>query len=148
MSAKLSVGTITGTTPAAAGSAAGATAISGLLDAETLTVIATLVGATGGVLDVYLQTSYDGGTTWVDFAHFPQLAAGAGSSVRVWHVVRKLQQTTLTTVGSGSSPAIAANTIVGGTWGDRIRAFYVAGASTSAGAAVNIQLVGWSPRGG
>lgn len=132
---------ISDTSPAAPGTAAGATVIDSVQQATALTLVATLVGATGGTLDVYLQTSYDDGSTWVDFAHYPQLAAAAASSVRVWHVVKSLQQTTLTTVGTGTSPAIAANTIVGGTWGDRLRTVYVAGASTSAGAAVSIQVI-------
>lgn len=131
--------TLTGTSPAAPGTAAGQSA-AGFGEADSLTIVATLQGATGGPLDVYLQTSYDGGTTWVDFCHFPQLAAAAASSVRIWHVTRNLAQTTLTTVGSGTSPAIAANAIVGGCWGNHLRLLFVAGALTSAGAVQTIVL--------
>lgn len=136
--ARVSQVAITGTSPAAASTVAGQTQ-QGLGEARYLTIVATLAGATGGTLDVYLQTSFDGGTTWYDMAHFPQLAAGAASSVRVWHLSREQVQSTLTTIGSGTSPALAANSVVN-YWGDQIRALYVAGASTSAGAAVDIKL--------
>ena len=109
---------------------------------EALRIVAELVGATGGTLDVYLQTSDDGGTTWYDWAHFPQLAAGA-SAIKYAFSVPSAGELGITTIGSGTSPALAANTVVGGPWGDRIRALYVAGASTSAGAAVVINIYGW-----
>lgn len=132
---------ISDTSPASASTAAGS-AVYGLDKFDSLMIVATLAGATGGTLDVYLQVSPDEGTTWVDYAHYPQLAAGAASSTRVWCVTRKAQQTTLATVGTGSSPALAANTIVGGEFGDRMRAVYVAGAGTSAGAAQTIRIFG------
>lgn len=135
-------GTISDTSPAAASTAAGDTVIM-VDEADSLTIVATLAGATGGTLDVYLQTSFDGGTTWYDMAHFPQLAAAAPSSVRVWKIGRIEQVTTLTTIGSGTTAApgvaLAANTVLP-VWGDRIRAVYVAGALTSAGAAVDIKF--------
>ena len=136
--ARISQVAITGTSPAAASTVAGATQ-EGLGEAVSLTIVATLAGATGGTLDVYLQTSYDDGTTWYDMAHFPQLAGGAASSVRVWHVTRQEPLSTLTTIGSALVPALAANTVLNH-WGNKIRSVYVAGGGTSAGAAVNIKL--------
>ena len=68
-----------------------------------------------------------------------QLAAAAASSIRVWHVIRQEPLSTLTTIGSGTTPALAANSVLNH-WGNKIRALYVAGAATSAGAAVNIKL--------
>lgn len=133
---------ITGTSPAAQGTAVVGSVTGQLGQYDGLSIIATLEGATGGTLDVYLQYSPDQGTTWIDYAHFPQLAAGAASSIRVWNVSRVAQQLTLTTVGSGSSPALAANTILGGEFGDRMRCVCVAGASTSVGASVVIKILG------
>lgn len=130
------------TSPASAITAASATVMTGLGKYGSLSIVATLLGATGGTLDVYLQFSPDQGTTWIDYAHYPQLAAAAASSVRVWNVSRAAQALTLTTVGSGTSPALAANAILGGEWGDRLRAVYVAGAGTSVGAAVDIKVTG------
>lgn len=132
---------IAATSPTAAGTEAGPTAAN-LGRYRSIAIVATLQGATGGTLDVYLQWSPDEGTTWVDYAHFPQLAAGAAVSTRVWTVSRAAQQLTLTTVGSGLTPALAANTIVGGEFGDRLRVVFVAGGGTSAGAAQSILIVG------
>lgn len=140
------------TSPASAGSAASSQAVvnstgvagiaSGLLDvSEHLFVLAQLVGATGGTLDVYIQTSPDLGTTWVDWAHFPQLAAGAAAIKYAFTVSKGSQLLTPTVVGVNNSPALAVNTVVGG-WGDRFRLWMVAGASTSAGAAVNVKITG------
>jgi hypothetical protein len=135
--------TISGTTPAAPGTAAvGSPVVFGtFLDAvESLDVNAQLVGATGGVLDLYLQTSPDGGTTWFDYAHFAQLAAGAAAIKVRFGVARHGQQLTIATVGTGLTPALAVATVVGGPFGDRMRLVAVAGASTSAGAAITIQI--------
>jgi hypothetical protein len=137
------VRTISGTSPAAPGTAVVGTAVdlSALLeDIESLDVIATIVGATGGVLDLYLQCSSDG-TTWTDFAHFAQLTAGAASSVKTFSVSRFSQQSTITAVGQNLTPALAANTAIGGPVEMQIRCLAVAGASTTAGGAQSIKLV-------
>lgn len=135
---------LTDTSPAAASTtSAGGDIGGGFRDAEALTIVATIRGGTGGTLDVYLQTSHDGGTTWHDYAHFPQLADGAAVSTRVWHVTRATSVGTLTAIGAGTSPLLAANTILGGAWGDRFRALYVTGVGTSAGTAQAVSLYGW-----
>jgi hypothetical protein len=134
---------LTDTSPASAITAVGGDLGGGFRDCNALTVVATIQGGTGGVLDVYLQTSFDGGTTWLDYAHFPQLAAGAAATTRVWHVTRDSAVGTLIAVGSGTSPSLTVNTINGGAFGDTFRVVYVAGASTSAGAAQVVKLFGW-----
>lgn len=140
------VHSIGGTSPSSATTSAG-TKIAGSLEAcESLTIVATLTGATGGTLDVYLQTSFDQGTTWYDFAHFAQVAGAAAAITKHWHVGRQVQSATgATTIGSGTSPALAANTILGGGWGDMMRVVYTAGAGTSAGAAQSILVIGHRP---
>ena len=134
-----------GTSPAAASTAA-STTITGLEAFKSLTFYCVLTGATGGTLDIYIQWSPDLGTTWVDYAHFAQLADGAAAIKRFFSVSRYGQQTTVTAVGSGTtaSPgvALAANTVLGGDFGDRLRVVYVAGGGTSAGAAQIINFVG------
>lgn len=132
---------ISDTTPAAASTAVGDTA-AGLDKYDSLLVIADLVGATGGTLDIYLQVTKDNGTTWYDYAHFAQLAAGAAAIKKMFTVSRAQGRVATVTVGSGTSPALAVDTVIGGEWGDRMRAVYVAGASTSAGAAITITIVG------
>jgi hypothetical protein len=135
---------ISDTTPAAASTAIG-DVIVGLGNYDSLQIVADLVGATGGTLDVYLQTSPDGGTTWYDYAHFPQLLAAA-AAIRYMVNVSSRTTSSIVVVGKGTTPALALNTVVGGTWGDRLRALYVAGAATSAGAAITISIVGYTRR--
>jgi hypothetical protein len=107
---------------------------------DALTIYASLIGATGGTLDVYLQTSIDEGTTWDDYAHFTQLAAGAGAIKYKFAVSRAGQLLVPVAVGINLTPALAAGSVVGGEWGDRMRLVMVAGASTTAGAAVSVKI--------
>lgn len=137
---------ITGTSPAAASTAVSA-AVADCGAFDCITVLATLTGGTGGTLDVYLQSSWDGGVTWYDLVHFTQLAAGGAA--RTYKATLALS-TTITTVGKGSvgtpAVALAAATVAAGHWGDMIRAVYVAGASTSAGATQLIEIFGHNAR--
>ncbi len=136
---------ISDTSPATAVTAAGDTC-AGLSKYDALQITAELVGATGGVLDVYLQTSHDGGTTWWDFIHFPQLSAGA-AAVKYMVNIPGAGATGITVIGKNTTPALAVNTVVGGCWGDMLRALYVGGASTSAGGAQVINILGYrAPR--
>lgn len=129
------------TSPAAAGTAVGSK-VAGLEKFDWFMVDAQLVGATGGTLDVYLQRKI-ADDLWADWLHFPQLAAG-GAAVR--YSAQSGTDKDIVVVGGGTDaspgPALAANTFVGGCPGTAVRAVYVAGASTSAGAAVNIQITG------
>jgi hypothetical protein len=109
-----------------------------------LRILAFLKGATGGVLDVYLQ-AFDG-VDWYDYVHFTQLSAGGGSVIYALSTANA--PSGIVTVGVNGSPALAANTILGGAWGDRMRLAMVAGSSTSAGASLVVQIQGQRPRGG
>jgi len=133
------------TSPAAASTVIGSS-VDGLDQFESIIILATLTGATGGVLDVYLQVRTKGvdsqADDWVDYAHFTQVGAGAGAITRLWSVSRTGQVTSIATVGRNATPALAANTILGGEFGSEMRAVYVAGASTSAGATQTIDIIG------
>jgi hypothetical protein len=131
---------ITGASPASASTAV-IGAVGGLQIYDSLQIIATIQGATGGTLDLYLQSSVDG-TSWYDYVHFAQFAAAAAALTRFISVSRHGQVTTLTAIGSGTSPALAVNTVLGGDFGTRLRLLAVAGASTSAGAAQAIVING------
>jgi hypothetical protein len=81
----------------------------------------TYAGADGGTLDVYLQTSLDGGLTWMDIANIHLLQATA----------RRLTAASSTiTLGAATwaaeDLAIAANTCRVGLIGDRIRIAVIA----------------------
>lgn len=142
------------TSPAAPGTVASSQVVSGskgspgilagaLDDFLAMSFVAQLVGATGGTLDVYVQYSPNAGTTWVDYVHFTQLAAGAGA---VTYTANTGAPTTTTTaVGTGTAPALAAGTVTGGPWGDQMRLLMVAGAGTTAGATVTVRVVAQRP---
>ena len=124
------------TSPSAAGTAANASA-GGFSTYKSVTFKATLAGATGGTLDVYVQHSADG-TTWYDYLHFPQLAA---SATAVSYSYDPALNDSIVTVGSGTSPVLAAGSVAGGAPMDYLRVLYVAGASTSAGAAQSVKAL-------
>ena len=143
----------TETTPAAAGTVASLAAVqnaasylpsgvAGPMDEyDAVDVIAEIQGATGGNLDVYVQTSPDGGINWYDIIHFPQ--ATAASAVKYYQA--PISNATATTapvvVGKNLVPALAANVVVNGAFSDRMRLVFVAGAGTSAGAVVVVRVV-------
>lgn len=139
--------TISGTSPAAAGTAIVGSALRGLEKFDWFTIDAALVGATGGTLDIYLQRqialdSEVTGGVWADWLHFTQLAAAASA---VKYSVQTGADKTLSTVAHGTdasagTPALSAAAFVGGHPGLAVRCVAVAGASTSAGAAVTIYL--------
>lgn len=132
------------TSPASASTAVGST-VTGLASYQDLLIVGTLQGASGGVLDVYLQV-YDG-TDWIDYLHFPQQASGGSQTHYAIPVTRSHQrEATTVTVGKNGTPALAADTCVGGEWGDRMRAVYVAGAGTTVGAEQTIAIIGTWPR--
>ncbi len=137
---------ISETSPAAASTVVGAS-IAGLKDFEFFRLDAELVGATGGTLDVYLQRKITD-NKWADWVHFTQLGAG-GAAVKWTLLAGNPTLSTAITgsygIGTDAAPtvALAANTFTGGHPGEAIRAVYVAGGSTSAGAAVLIHLTCW-----
>jgi hypothetical protein len=77
--------------------------------------------ASGGTtLDAYLQTSFDGGTTWVDIANHSYVTTGASKISACNGYIAPASQ--------GFAPgdgALAANTIIQGALGDRLRLKYV-----------------------
>lgn len=132
---------LSGTSPATATTAVGK-AVCGLHKHDAIRVDATLTGATGGALDVYLQTSHDEGVSWNDFAHYAQLAAAAGVATYSFTAARSAPGTSIVVTGRDTTPALAANAVLGGEFGDRIRVLFVGGAGTSVGAAQVIYVSG------
>lgn len=127
-----------GTTPSAPGTSA-QTPVTGLGGYSAGMILAQLVGATGGTLDVYSQTSPDGGVTWSDYIHMTQLAAGAAAIIKGYAVgagCGPIGAAAGATVGINLAPALTSGAAAGGDFGDRMRILLVAGAGTTVGAAI------------
>ncbi|HEX7604974.1 MAG TPA: hypothetical protein VF316_25325, partial [Polyangiaceae bacterium] len=77
---------------------------------------------------------------WVDWAHFAQVAAGAAAAAYVL-TMDKSSIAQIVAVGSGLSPALAANSCIGGHPGERLRVVFKAGGGTTAGAIQTIQVM-------
>ena len=112
-------------------------------DFIALNVIATVQGATGGTLDIYGQMSPDDGGTWYDIFHLPQLAAAAASTTYGFGL--GIENASITAIGSGLSPALAANTLALGGWASRLRLVFVAGGGTSLGATQKVWVQAQRP---
>lgn len=138
---------ISDTSPGAESVVAGSS-VSGLSHYDHIQVYAALVGATGGTLDVYLQRKVN--ATWVDWAHFTQLASGAPAVKYSFSANAAMNTVTdtnrISTIGVDLTPALGSGVIVGGHPGDEVRAVYDAGSSTSEGAAVSIVITGTRPK--
>jgi len=139
--------TIAFTSPATASTVVETPTIDNLDGYDWFTVIGVLTQATGGTLDIYLQSEIKR-DVWVDWIHFTQLAAG--SSTYRYVIDSKMSETALIATGGGSIAApgvgLAAGKIAFAHPGKKIRAVAVAGASTSAGAAQQIYLMKWLQR--
>lgn len=135
---------VAGTSPASASTVV-LGQFSGLAAFRSGVFIATLLGATGGNLDVYLQAYDTAAGKWFDYAHFPQKVAGSAVTTVAIPVTRDYQRVASVAIGADASPALAADTCVGGDFGDVVRVVCVAGAGTSAGAAQTVRWRGTHP---
>lgn len=121
--------------------------IVGLGQSVVCVVDALIQGATGGVLDIYIQSSVDamqdGTGTWYDVIHYTQLAA-AGAQVR-WVATlsrgfNKIAAAPNAANPVDGTPSLTANTLIPDALGNALRVVLVAGASTSAGANQRIKI--------
>lgn len=124
--------TITETSPATPSTVVGVQVLTGLDDALSLKILATLTGATGGVLDVFLQ-GFDG-VNWFDVCHFAQLGAGAAAAIFAVSLHRDQPSGVPAVIGFDGTPLLAVNTVSQGGFSDRLRMVFIAGASTTVGA--------------
>lgn len=118
--------------------------VAGLLRFDWFTLDANLAGATGGTLDVYLQREI-ASDLWADWCHFPQLTNGQAAtqycaqsgSDKTIHVVEQ------GTDASAGTPALAANTFLGGHPGNRVRMVMVTGSGVTGAASQTVKITGW-----
>jgi hypothetical protein len=119
-------------------------ALSGLHVFDSMLIVASLVGVTGGTLNVRLQVASGSETTptWVDYLSYAQLADGAAALTVAYSVSRQAQLLTATAVAVGDVPALAAGTILGGDFGERMRIVTTTGSGVTLGANITIRLIG------
>ena len=134
------------TSPAAAGVSVGTAPVATGLDAFSWVSVEMLLrGGTGGILNVSLQTSDDGGILWTDWYRGSDLAAGAAAGriiVSNWSGAGAP-----IVVGQDLVPALAKGTVRPGPVGARMRAVFECGAGMSAGAAQAIFVKGYKASG-
>lgn len=89
------------------------TPITGLDGMSGLSLLCELLGATGGsTISAWVQTSFDGGTTWLDIALFTFTTSAA----KKWCVLQ-----TVAAKAVASYAALAAEGVNDGLLGDRLR---------------------------
>jgi len=87
-------------------------------------------------LDVYLDTSYDGGTTWVNIAHFTQVLGNGGAKEFAVNVINKNPVAEIDVAADAAAGTIRALSL-----GDRIRYRSVAVDAGGTAAAFTFGLV-------
>lgn len=148
MRTKEALQTVTATSPAAASTVIHTVLFTAdICRADRLVIDAALLGATGGTLDIYLQRNV-ATNVWVDWVHFPQLAAGA---VAIKYTLTVTGDNTAIVVTGQSTDAsitaaLAVNTSTNTIPTGPVRIVFVAGASTSAGAAQTIRITPFTNR--
>ena len=116
------------------------TPVTGLGVFTAITIYADLLGATGGTLDIALETSPDG-VNWYEYVRFANTAAAAAAKSFTYDPVL---DGAIVNVGKNLTTTfvLAASTARGGHWGDQMRVRMVANASTTAGAVQSIKIEG------
>ena len=103
---------------------------------DSQTILAQIPSLAKGALNVYVQESWDGGTTWADVAAFTQVAAGGATQQTRQIIGRVTNSDTARAVGIGTAasapPALTAGSFASGPWGFNLRLVSVTGASASA----------------
>jgi malate/lactate dehydrogenase len=134
--------TLSEAAPAASTTKLGTDIVSGLEKAQSLTLVATLTGCAGGTLDVYVQTSFDEGVSWVDLVHFAQVSTGAAAASFALHLSRAASVVVPVSVGLDGTPLLAVNTTLGGAWGNQLRMVLKTGVGTSTTPTQTVRAIG------
>lgn len=116
---------LTRDTPTEPGVDVGLTYATGLDAFDYITAIITSVGGAGGTINIVLQVSHDGGTTWRDWFRSDDITDGASAETIV--VSPHSGDGTPVVVGMGETPALAKGTVAPGSWGSKMRCTIDAG---------------------
>lgn len=134
--------------PASASTTTYGAATPGLQSYDALKGRIAIAGLTGGTLDVSVQGSWDGGTTWDECAAFAQATAAASSVTSDFSVVL---DSTVRTIRSGTlasaAPILTAGTICAGPWAPILRLVAKTGGGVSSGATITLYLFAWQSSG-
>jgi hypothetical protein len=97
-------------------------------------VVSAVPTGTTMTLDCYVQTSFDGGTTWVDLAHTQFTTATGSKLVLLQRSPDSLRREAYPAPRPPASDgALAGETVLRYQWGDQIRIKYVFAAGDSSG---------------
>lgn len=109
--------------------------------AAFLLTVSAAATAAGDTLDVYLQSSIDGGTTYDDFVHFTQVLGNGGAKKFIARWMRDLAPTAaLSAPGDATLAAGVAQGPVGTTW--RVKWVIVSASAPSFTFKVDMSAVG------
>ncbi len=100
-----------------------------------LEAIFTYVASAATSVTAYVQTSLDGGTTWIDIANFAFTTSTASKMANL------SGSTPVTTLGTPGDAALSSNTVVDGIIGDMIAVKYVTVGTYGAGTNLKINAV-------
>lgn len=115
------------------------TAILGLVGMNSVSMQSIFTYGSGGTsADVYVQTSLDKGVTWFDIANFHFLLVTASKM----SVVNMYPSTAFTAGTVPGSAALAANTVLNGIIGDRLRALVTTVGTYAGGTTLTVDFVG------
>ena len=132
--------------PSAASTTTAGAAFSLAYPSSAVVIVATLTGMSASTLDLYVQESWDAGVTWIDAAHFAQLAIGAAASSTRLAIAASSTTPLVVGVGTVAAPgvALAAGKFVDGPWGPLLRIVSVTGAGVNAGPVVQtLRFYAW-----
>jgi hypothetical protein len=112
-------------------------------DYDSIEIEAELSGATGGSLDVYMQSS-DDGLIWYDTVHFTTISAASALVIYRTALSRYATAFTAPTViGKNLSPALSSGSAIQNGFGNHLRLVMVAGSGTTAGTPVLVRITGF-----
>lgn len=118
--------------------AVGQTPLIGIVPFKYLAILGKFVFGSGGTsADVWVQTSLDKGVSWFDIANFHFLVATASKL----HAVVWDPATPFTAGQAPVSGTLAANTVLNGILGDRIRALVTTVGTYAGGTTFNVDVV-------
>lgn len=97
---------------------------------------------TNPTLDVYLEREVGGGD-WEDIYHFPQVTTSTVDKIVDLPLARSDADGSLATASRDVAvESLAADTLVGGHWGDRIRIREVIGGTVTQAAIYSVHMIG------